>query len=101
MMENVVSGKEAGSSATGLQANITDLGSSVVVGGKTGTADHQDANGNALPADSWFTGFAMVKGQPKIAVSVILENSDATGGEDSAPKAKQVMEAYLKSIGTN
>ena len=41
----------------------------------------------------------MVRGQPKIAVAVILENGDATGGEDAAPKARQVMEAYLRSIG--
>ena len=100
MMENVVSGKEAGSSATGKAAAITDL-PNVVVGGKTGTADHEDANGKALPAHSWFSGFAMVKGQAKIAVAVILENSDATGGEDAAPKARSVMEAYLRSIGTN
>ncbi len=100
MMENVVSGKEAGSEATGKAAAITDL-PNVVVGGKTGTADHQDANGKALPAHSWFTGFALVKGQAKIAVAVILENSDATGGEDAAPKARSVMEAYLRSIGTN
>ncbi len=100
MMENVVSGKEAGSSATGKAAAITDL-PNVVVGGKTGTADHEDANGKALPAHSWFSGFALVKGQAKIAVAVILENSDATGGEDAAPKARSVMEAYLRSIGTN
>jgi peptidoglycan glycosyltransferase len=98
MMEGVVTG---GSQATGQAANITDLGPSVVVGGKTGTADHQDANGNALPAHSWFSGFALVNGQPKIAISVILENSDATGGEDAAPKAKDVMEAYLRSLPGN
>ena len=100
MMENVVTGKEAGDDATGKSAAITNL-PNVVVGGKTGTADHQDANGKALPAHSWFSGFALVKGQAKIAVSVILENSDATGGEDAAPKARQVMEAYLRSIGTD
>ncbi len=99
MMENVVSGKEAGGDATGHSAAITDLGPSVVVGGKTGTADHSDANGKPLPAHSWFSGFALVRGQPKIAVAVILENSDATGGEDAAPKARTVMEAYLRSIG--
>ena len=100
MMENVVTGKQAGSEATGKAAAITDL-KDVVVGGKTGTADHQDANGKALPAHSWFSGFALVKNQAKIAVSVILEDSDATGGEDAAPKARQVMEAYLRSIGTD
>lgn len=99
MMDNVVSGKEAGYAATGLQAQIHDLGGGVVVGGKTGTADHEDAAGNALPAHSWFSGFAMVKGQPKIAIAVLLEDSGVTGGEDSAPIARQVMEAYLRSIG--
>ncbi|WP_375485824.1 penicillin-binding transpeptidase domain-containing protein [uncultured Jatrophihabitans sp.] len=100
MMENVVTGKQAGDDATGKSAAITDI-PNVVVGGKTGTADHQDANGNALPAHSWFSGFALVKGEAKIAVAVILEDSDATGGEDAAPKARQVMEAYLRSIGTD
>ncbi|WP_375501431.1 penicillin-binding transpeptidase domain-containing protein [uncultured Jatrophihabitans sp.] len=100
MMENVVTGKEAGDDATGKAAAITDL-PNVVVGGKTGTADHQDANGKALPAHSWFSGFALVKGSAKIAVAVILEDSDATGGEDAAPKARQVMEAYLRDVGTN
>ena len=99
MMENVVSGKEAGDSATGMQAAITDLGDSVVVGGKTGTADHETVGGKALPAHSWFSGFAMVKGEPKIAVAVLLQDSGVTGGEDSAPIARRVMEAYLKSIG--
>jgi penicillin-binding protein A len=96
MMEGVITG---GPEATGRAANITDLGPSVVVGGKTGTADHQDSQGRALPAHSWFSGFALVNGEPKIAIAVILENSDATGGEDAAPKAKDVMEAYLRSVG--
>ncbi|MBE7189532.1 penicillin-binding transpeptidase domain-containing protein, partial [Jatrophihabitans endophyticus] len=99
MMDNVVSGKEAGDSATGHAAAITDLGDSVVVGGKTGTADHETANGKPLKSDSWFSGFAMVKSEPKIAVAVLLEDSGNTGGEDSAPAARKVMEAYLKSIG--
>ena len=41
----------------------------------------------------------MVKSEPKIAVAVLLENSGNTGGEDSAPAARKVMEAYLRSIG--
>ncbi|WP_375477991.1 penicillin-binding transpeptidase domain-containing protein [uncultured Jatrophihabitans sp.] len=102
MMEGVVTSPEG----TGGLAKITDLGPSVVVGGKTGTADVGETSASALSPDAWFTGFALVKGTPKIAVAVVIENGgvagdESAGGLAAAPVARKVMEAYLKSIGVN
>ena len=79
----------------------------MVVGGKTGTADTglKQANGQDAPPDSWFIGYAMQSGVPKIAVAVVVENggnsgnesNGVTGGANSAPIAQAVMEAYLKA----
>lgn len=79
----------------------------VKVGGKTGTADHGSRNprtGKFPPPHAWFTGFALDRGDPKIAVSVIIEEggvagNETTGGLAAAPVAKKVFEAYLSSIG--
>ena len=75
----------------------------VRVGGKTGTADHgvPNKNGQLPPPDAWFTGFALDKGTPKIAVAVIIENggvngNETTGGLAAAPVARMVMSAYLR-----
>jgi peptidoglycan glycosyltransferase len=100
MMEGVVTSPEG----TGGPANITDLGSDVVVGGKTGTADVGATSASNQAPDAWFTGFALVKGVPKIAVAVVIENggvagNETTGGLAAGPVAKRVMEAYLKSVG--
>lgn len=98
MMYGVVTSPEG----TGGAANITDI-PGVNVGGKTGTADTGVfVNGQETPPHAWFTGFAMVNGNPKIAVAVIIENggvngNETTGGLAAAPVAKAVMEAYLKS----
>ncbi|MDT4913157.1 MAG: penicillin-binding protein [Pseudonocardiales bacterium] len=99
MMEGVVHDPEG----TGGPANVTIFGDSVMIGGKTGTADvGQTSASNAKP-DAWFTGFGLVKGTPKIAVAVIMENAgvagnEATGGLAAGPVAKKVIEAYLESI---
>jgi peptidoglycan glycosyltransferase len=100
MMEGVVTSPEG----TGGPANITDLGKSVVVGGKTGTADVGITSASKVEPDAWFSGFALVNGQPKIAVAVIIENggvagNESAGGQAAGPVAKAVMEAYLKSQG--
>jgi peptidoglycan glycosyltransferase len=83
MMENVVS------SGTGTAANIPGCN----VAGKTGTAQH--ATGAAPHA--WFVSFAP-NPNPKIVVAVIVLDGgslgqEATGGQVSAPIAKQVIEA--------
>lgn len=102
MMEAVVTSKEG----TGGPANITGFHSSVTVGGKTGTADVGITSASKVEPDAWFSGFALVNGQPKIAVAVIIENggvagNESAGGQAAGPVAKAVMEAYLKSIGVS
>lgn len=102
MMEGVVTSPEG----TGGPANITDLGPSVAVGGKTGTADVGVTSASKQAPDAWFTGFALVNGDPRIAVAVIIENggvagNETTGGLAAGPVAKKVMEAYLKSTGVS
>lgn len=60
----------------------------VQVAGKTGTAE------NAGPDHNWFIGFAPAD-EPRIAVAVFVRNGGGTGGDTSAPIARQVIQAYL------
>ncbi|MER6387723.1 peptidoglycan D,D-transpeptidase FtsI family protein [Streptomyces sp. NPDC059382] len=91
MMVNVV---EKG---TGTPAKIKD----VVVGGKTGTAQHGEKN--AKRPYAWFISYAeKPDGTSPVAVAVVIEDSaaereDISGGGLAAPVAKAVMEAVLKS----
>ena len=92
MMTSVVT------SGTGKNAQIPNE----QVGGKTGTADNSDANGNPLPPHAWFTGYAADPLHP-IAVAVVLENAGVTGnesagGEQAAPLARDVMKAYIDDM---
>jgi peptidoglycan glycosyltransferase len=66
----------------------------VRVGGKTGTAQ----TGGDTPDHNWFVGFAPAD-DPKIAVAVFVANGGGTGGDISAPIARQVIEAYLDGQG--
>ena len=66
----------------------------VQVAGKTGTAPA----GQDVADHTWFMGFAPAD-DPKIAVAVFLANGGGTGGERSAPIARQVIEAYLNGLG--
>jgi peptidoglycan glycosyltransferase len=61
----------------------------VPVAGKTGTAE------NAGPDHNWFVGFAPAD-DPQIAVAVFVANGGGTGGEISAPIARDVIAAYLE-----
>jgi penicillin-binding protein A len=81
MMEGVVSG------GTGTAAQIPG----VRVAGKTGTAETGRAGRNT----AWFIAFAPVD-NPRVAVAVVLQNQNATGGTVAAPIAKQIMEALLR-----
>jgi peptidoglycan glycosyltransferase len=99
MMEGVVTSPEG----TGGPANITDM-PGVQVGGKTGTADVGTTSASKVEPDAWFSGFSLVRGVPKIAVAVVIENggvsgNESAGGAAAGPVAKRVMEAYLRSIG--
>ena len=60
----------------------------VQVAGKTGTAENEG------PDHNWFIGFAPAD-EPRIAVAVFVRNGGGTGGDTSAPIARQVIEAYL------
>ena len=96
MMQDVVN------NGTGTAAQIPDI----KVAGKTGTADNgpQRSDGSYVNSPhAWFSGFAPAD-NPRIAVAVIIENggvagNETTGGLAAAPVAKQVMQAYLNSIG--
>lgn len=101
MMDAVVTSPEG----TGHTAQINDL-NGVTVAGKTGTADVGETSASSDKPDAWFTGYASVGGQAKIAVAVVMENAgvvgdESAGGKAAGPAAQQVMEAYLRSIGVS
>lgn len=66
----------------------------VEVAGKTGTAQVAAD----VPDHNWFIGFAPAD-DPQIAVAVFVANGGGTGGDVSAPIAREVMEAYLDGQG--
>ncbi|MCX5086932.1 peptidoglycan D,D-transpeptidase FtsI family protein [Streptomyces sp. NPDC056121] len=83
---------------TGTNAQIPD----VIVGGKTGTAQHGVGNKGAPYA--WFISWARAPeaGNAEVAVAVVVEDasanrSDISGGGSAAPIARDVMEAALNS----
>jgi peptidoglycan glycosyltransferase len=80
MMGNVV---EEG---TGTAAAL----SGVKVGGKTGTAEVDNATAN----QAWFIGFAPLD-HPKMAVAVTIERTQGQGGTEAAPVAAQVLQSLL------
>ncbi len=82
LMENVV---RAG---TGTAAQVSGL----VVGGKTGTAETGIRGSNTV----WFICFAG-RPDPQVAVAVVVEQQNSTGGQTSAPIARQVVQALLPS----
>jgi peptidoglycan glycosyltransferase len=66
----------------------------VQVAGKTGTAEA----GEDVADHNWFIGFAPAD-DPTIAVAVFVANGGGTGGDTSAPIARQVIEAHLGAQG--
>jgi peptidoglycan glycosyltransferase len=87
---------------TGMMIEVVENGTGtagqiegVSVAGKTGTA--QIAEG--ISPHAWFVAFAPAEA-PQVVVAVLIENggnagSEATGGEVSAPLARQMMELLL------
>jgi len=71
---------------TGTAARLPGL----VVGGKTGTAETGIAGLNT----TWFICYAG-KGRPQVAVAVVVEQQNSTGGETAAPVAREVLQALL------
>ncbi|WP_369135440.1 peptidoglycan D,D-transpeptidase FtsI family protein [Modestobacter sp. I12A-02662] len=87
--------REVADQLTAMMTSVVENGSGrraqisgVEVAGKTGTAE------NAGPDHNWFIGFTPAD-DPQIAVAVFVRNGGGTGGDLSAPIARQVMEAYL------
>lgn len=64
----------------------------VRVAGKTGTAENASGKTHA-----WFIGFAPAD-NPKVAISVVLENEGSTGGKSAAPIARDLMIDVLNKI---
>lgn len=79
MMQNVVNAGTATNAA--LQG--------IQVAGKTGTAEKGDGTNLA-----WFIGFAPAE-DPQVAVAVVIEDTQSTGGEAAAPLAAAVMKTAL------
>ena len=79
MMQRVVN------SGTGVAAALQG----VQVAGKTGTAERGDGTNLA-----WFIAFAPAS-DPKVALAVVIENTQSTGGEVAAPLAADVIKAAL------
>jgi peptidoglycan glycosyltransferase len=63
----------------------------VTIAGKTGTAE----TGITTVNRAWFIAFAPAQ-NPRVAVSVVLENSPTFGGVVAAPIAKAMMQAALR-----
>jgi cell division protein FtsI/penicillin-binding protein 2 len=68
----------------------------VCIAGKTGTA--QTGTSNSGPDDAVFTSFAPCA-NPTIAVGVIIQGG-GYGATAAAPVAVDVIQAYLKALGT-
>jgi len=58
------------------------------VGGKTGTAEVEDARGNVVDHVTWFTSFGPID-NPKYVVVVMVE-SGGSGGGTCAPIARDI-----------
>jgi peptidoglycan glycosyltransferase len=90
---------EVADQLTEMMTSVVDNGSGqrarisgVQVAGKTGTAENAGADHN------WFIGFAPAD-DPTIAVAVFVANGGGTGGDTSAPIAREVIEAHLAARG--
>ena len=61
----------------------------IQVAGKTGTAERGDGTNLA-----WFIAFAPAE-DPQVAIAVVIEDTQSTGGEAAAPLAAEVIKAAL------
>ena len=107
-----VTSKETAATVRDLMIGVVNEGTGVAaalpgvqVAGKTGTAElgpEALAPGDELgpgeeppqELDAWFTAFAPA-GDPKLAVAVMVVDSEGDGGEIAAPIAQQVLAAGL------
>ncbi len=84
-------------------ARAAGAGASYTMAGKTGTAQVFGLAGGKYNAGriakrlrdhAWFIGFAPVE-DPKIAITVLVENSSGSGGHTAAPIGRKIFDAYL------
>jgi peptidoglycan glycosyltransferase len=80
--------KDAVERGTGTAARLPGF----LVGGKTGTAETGVDGTNT----TWFIAYAG-KDRPQVAISVVVEQQNSTGGATAAPIAKTVLQAILGS----
>ena len=85
MMQSVVEG------GTGTAAQI----GGITVAGKTGTAETGIAGLNT----TWFISYAG-RNRPEVAIAVVVEEQNSTGGVTAAPVAREVLQALL-GVGAN
>lgn len=78
--------KEAVEGGTGTAAKISGL----TIGGKTGTAETGVDGLNT----TWFISYAG-KERPAVAIAVVVEEQNSTGGATAAPVAREVLQALL------
>ena len=78
--------REAVEGGTGTAARISGL----TVGGKTGTAETGIGGLNT----TWFISYAGRK-RPEVAIAVVVEEQNSTGGQTAAPIAREVLQALL------
>jgi penicillin-binding protein A len=78
--------REAVERGTGTAARLPGF----VVGGKTGTAETGIEGLNT----TWFIAYAG-KTAPQLAIAVVVEQQNSTGGQTAAPVAREVMQAIL------
>ena len=67
----------------------------IQVAGKTGTTDKTDGL-----IDAWFVGFAPAY-DPEIAVAIVIEDSEDTGGVTVAPIARGLMLDIFNQVNLN
>ena len=80
--------KDAVEGGTGTSARLPGF----TVGGKTGTAETGIEGLNT----TWFIAYAG-KDAPQVAIAVVVEQQNSTGGETAAPVAREVLQAILGS----
>jgi peptidoglycan glycosyltransferase len=79
--------QEAVEGGTGTAARLSGF----TVGGKTGTAETSIPGLNT----TWFIAYAG-RGQPQVAIAVVVEEQHSTGGATAAPVARDVLQALLR-----
>ncbi|ADG76683.1 Penicillin-binding protein transpeptidase OS=Tsukamurella paurometabola (strain ATCC 8368 / DSM/ CCUG 35730 / CIP 100753 / JCM 10117 / KCTC 9821 / NBRC 16120 / NCIMB 702349 / NCTC 13040) OX=521096 GN=Tpau_0029 PE=3 SV=1 [Tsukamurella paurometabola] len=85
------------------ERNTKGSGGSVSIASKTGTAEHSEGQKGGEAPHAWYIGYGPVN-DPKVAVSVIIENGgnqgeQATGGSLAAPIGRAVIGAAVNGQG--